>query len=243
MQRLKMTVQEGNTEWRATDNFGNIVELPIAIELDSCLIEEYPPKLVVIDNLSGKILPEKQPESYMFEAIGKTTRLAGYTIEITDYLPHAGVIRDTAFVNFVPLLMDGATTALKVKVLHPSLSESVEGWVSNGSYMFPYNVLYVDKTVSVAMPVQDVKRYTSKVTAYSEKGNVTKADIEVNKPLSFENWVIYQLSYDESKGKYSETSVFELVRDPWLKIVYIGIFMLFGGALFLFIAGPKKKSS
>ena len=55
--------------------------------------------------------------------------------------------------------------------------------------------------------------------------------------------MIYQYSYDDSKGKYSDTSLFELVRDPWLKVVYTGIFMLLAGALFLFIAGPKKRIS
>ena len=42
-------------------------------------------------------------------------------------------------------------------------------------------------------------------------------------------------------GKYSKTSVFELVRDPWLKVVYTGIFMLLAGALFLFIVGTPKS--
>lgn len=242
IRRLEMTVAEGGVEWRATDNFGHVAELPIAIELDTFMIEEYPPKLVIISNESGKILPENRPESYLFEGVGKTTALAGYTLEITDYLPHAGVVRDTAFVNFVPLLMDGATTAIKVRVWGGSLSKSVEGWVSNGSYMFPYNVLYIDENKSVAMPMQEVKRYTSKVTVFTESGGVEKAVVEVNKPLSIDGWAIYQLGYDETKGKYSDTSVFELVRDPWQKLVYAGIFMLFAGAIFLFVAGPKKRN-
>jgi len=59
--------------------------------------------------------------------------------------------------------------------------------------------------------------------------------------VMMEEWMIYQYSYDDTMGKYSDTSVFELVRDPWLKIVYTGIFMLLAGALFLFFAGPKKS--
>ena len=241
MQRLTMTVMEGNVEWRAQDALGNVQELPIAIELDTFKIEEYPPKLVVIDNHSGKILPENRPESYMFEAIGKTTQLSGNTIEVLEYIPQAAVVRDSAFTSVVPMLMDGAATALKVRVTNPSLKEPVEGWVSNGSYMFPYQVLYIDDSTSVAMPVQEVKKYTSQVTVFTEGGHSKKADIEVNKPLSIEDWIIYQYSYDETMGKYSKTSVFELVRDPWLKVVYTGIFMLLAGAVFLFIVGPKKS--
>ena len=241
MQRYTMTVVEGNTEWRAHDALGNLKELPVAIELDTFIIEEYPPKLVVIDNRTGKILPVNRPESYMFERLGKSTQLNGNTVEVLAYIPQAAVVRDSAFTSVVPMLMDGAATALKVRVTNPSLKAPVEGWVSNGSYLFPYQVLYIDETSSVAMPVQEVKKYTSQVTVFTEAGNRKKANIEVNKPLSIEDWIIYQYSYDEKMGRYSKTSVFELVRDPWLPLVYTGIFMLLAGALFLFIAGPKKN--
>lgn len=241
MQRYTMTVVEGNTEWRAHDALGNLKELPVAIELDTFIIEEYPPKLVVIDNRTGKILPVNRPESYMFERLGKSTQLNGNTVEVLEYIPQAALVRDSAFTSVVPMLMDGAATALKVRVTNPSLKAPVEGWVSNGSYLFPYQVLYIDETSSVAMPVQEVKKYTSQVTVFTEAGNRKKANIEVNKPLSIEDWIIYQYSYDEKMGKYSKTSVFELVRDPWLPVVYTGIFMLLAGALFLFIAGPKKN--
>ena len=137
MQRYTMTVVEGNTEWRAHDALGNLKELPVAIELDTFIIEEYPPKLVVIDNRTGKILPVNRPESYMFERLGKSTQLNGNTVEVLAYIPQAAVVRDSAFTSVVPMLMDGAATALKVRVTNPSLKAPVEGWVSNGSYLFP----------------------------------------------------------------------------------------------------------
>ena len=107
--------------------------------------------------------------------------------------------------------------------------------------MLPHSLLIVDDEVSIAMPPQEVKKYSSYVTLYTEEG-LTKNDvIEVNKPMSVESWTIYQYSYDDTKGKYSDTSVFELVRDPWLKVVCTGIIMLMAGALFIFIAGPKQN--
>ena len=124
---------------------------------------------------------------------------------------------------------------------NPEMKEPVEGWVSNGSYVFPYKVLYIDEHTSVAMPVQEVKKYTSNVTVFTQNGHSKQATIEVNQPLNIDNWKIYQFSYDESMGKYSKTSVFELVRDPWIKVVYTGIFMLLAGSLFLFIVGPNKN--
>ena len=155
-------------------------------------------------------------------------------------MPHAAIFRDTTFLNVVPMMMDGATSAIKLRASRPEMEQPVEGWVSNGSYIFPHSTLAIDGETSVAMPMQEVRRYTSHVTAFTEQGHSKQAVIEVNKPLRLEDWVIYQYSYDDSRGKYSDTSVFELVRDPWLKVVYTGIFMLLAGAVFIFIAGPKR---
>lgn len=242
MERLTMTVQEGQVEWRGTLQTGEIKELPIAIQLDTFMIEQYEPKLVVINN-EGKMLPTSRPESYMFEGVEKTTTIAGIALEIIDYLPHAAIFKDSTFMNVVPMMMEGACTAIKVKANKTGLAQPVEGWISSGSYLFPHVFLQIDAETSIAMPIQEVKKYSSHVTAFTQEGLTKEAVIEVNKPLKVEEWMIYQYSYDDEKGKYSDTSVFELVRDPWFNVVYTGIIMLLAGALFLFIAGPKKKAS
>ncbi len=238
--RLTMTVSEGNVEWRGSTHQGEIVEMSLAIQLDSFVIEEYEPKIVVIDNETGRILPAAKPESYMFESIGNKTQLAGISLEITDYLPNAAIFRDSIHSNIVPMQMEGATTAIKVKATQEGIAQPVEGWISNGSYIFPHSVLQIDESRSLAMPQQEVKKYSSYVTLFTEDGKTEKAVIEVNKPLAINNWMIYQYSYDNAKGRYSDTSVFELVYDPWMKTIYIGIFMLLAGAIFLFVAGPEN---
>ena len=39
-------------------------------------------------------------------------------------------------------------------------------------------------------------------------------------------WKLYQVSYDVRKGKWSEYTIIEAVKDPWLPLVYIGFYML-----------------
>ena len=77
--------------------------------------------------------------------------------------------------------------------------------------------------------------YLSDVTVYTKKGVALRDTIRVNKPLTVRGWKIYQYSYDEAMGKDSNISVLELVRDPWLPYVYLGIFMMLAGALSVFI--------
>ncbi len=243
MQRMRMTVKEGNVEWRAQDEHQNIVELPIALQLDTFMIEEYPPKLVLVDLETGKGLPENRPELYLFEGEGKSTKLMNYNIDILSHLPNAAIMRDSVHSNAVPYFSEGNTHAIKIRVSNEEMNDPIVGWVSNGSYVFPHSVVYINEKVGVVMPMQEVKKYTSHVQVFTKDGNTKAAAIEVNKPLRIANWTIYQLSYDESKGKYSDTSVFELVSDPWLPIVYAGIIMLIAGSFYLFIVGPKNKKS
>lgn len=243
MQRMRMTVSEGNVEWRAQNELQEIVELPIALQLDTFMIEEYPPKILLVDLETGKGLPENRPEFYLFEGEGKSTKLMDYNIDILSYLPNAAIMRDSLQSFAVPYHDEGNTHAIKVRVGNEEMDNPVVGWVSNGSYLFPHSVVYINEKVGVVMPMQEVRRYTSHVQVFTEDGDSKSAVIEVNKPLRIASWTIYQLSYDESKGKYSDTSVFELVRDPWLPIVYAGIIMLLAGSLYLFIVGPKIKKS
>lgn len=49
MERLTMSVNEGEVEWRASNQSGEIKELSLAIQLDTFLIEEYSP-LVLIES-------------------------------------------------------------------------------------------------------------------------------------------------------------------------------------------------
>ena len=78
------------------------------------------------------------------------------------------------------------------------------------------------------------KRYASDVTLFTADGDSLRDTILVNKPLSIMGWKVYQLSYNEAMGGMSESSVLELVRDPWLPYVYAGIFMMLLGAVLLF---------
>ena len=77
--------------------------------------------------------------------------------------------------------------------------------------------------------------FLSDVTVYTKSGITVRDTIRVNKPLSVRGWKIYQYSYDEAKGGMSDISIFELVRDPWLPFVYIGIYMMLAGAVCLFL--------
>ena len=136
----------------------------------------------------------------------------------------------------------GSTYAVYLKATNRETGVQKEGWVSCGSFMFPYKALRLDEAVSLIMPEREPRRFASDVVLYTQSGLRKEGTIEVNKPFEIEGWKIYQLSYDESKGRWSNVSVFELVRDPWLPYVYIGIGMMVLGAVCMFtMARPAKQ--
>ena len=85
------------------------------------------------------------------------------------------------------------------------------------------------------------RRFASKIEILTQEGKKYQATVDVNKPAEVEGWKIYQYGYDTQAGAQSNISILELVSDPWLPYVYIGIFLMLGGGLLMFITGMRRK--
>ena len=241
MQRLNMTARMGSAEWRATDDKGQLIELPLAIELKDFTIDEYPPKLMLIDNETGRTLPEKSPEHVLLEEGVIKGTLQDWQLTIEQSIPMAASVATEDTLKFTKFYSIGATYAVYLKAVNPKNQTTKEGWVSCGSFLFPYKAIRLDSLTSLVMPEREPQRFASEVRIYTQEGTITEGTIEVNRPMEIEGWKIYQLSYDEAKGRWSDVSVFELVRDPWLPVVYTGIIMMMAGAICLFVSAQKRK--
>lgn len=239
MQRLKMHTQVGKAEWRAIDESGDVHELPLAVELIDFMIDEYPPKLMLIDNSTGAVLPTNKPEHLLVEDDVTEGQLCGWNIKIIDKLDKAASVVEFDSVKFVEWQSVGAASAVCVEALSPDKEKVVRGWVSCGSFAFPYHAMRLDSLCSLIMPDREPRRYTSLVKIYTQSGKEIETEIEVNKPVEVDGWKIYQLSYDETKGRWSDISVFELVTDVWLEWVYAGIILMIIGAISMFIMSHK----
>ena len=85
------------------------------------------------------------------------------------------------------------------------------------------------------------KRFASDIQILTKTGKNIQTTVEVNKPIEVDGWKIYQYGYDTQMGAMSQTSILELVSDPWLPLVYTGIYMMLAGAVCMFLFGGKKK--
>jgi ResB-like family. len=237
LMRLKMDLYTNKTEWKAYDNNGNYYELPLAIKLNDFLIEEFNPKLAVVENESGKLYEATKPSMIMIED-ELECRLHDWNIKVDDFLASSGRVGE----KYHQMYDFGAAPAAKVSVAVSS-SDTLSGWISCGSFNRPHESLKLDDKYSLLMTVPEPKKFSSKVTIFTPDGQKEEQVLEVNKPQSVNGWKIYQLSYDEKMGKYSNLSVVEVVKDPWQVYVYIGIFMMMIGSIYMFWRGNKVTIS
>lgn len=276
MLRVKMYCETGQPEWRGLDAFNNVHQLPVAIQLEKFTIDEYPPKLMLIDK-TGRPLPQDKPENLLVDNGMKSGQLLDCKIDILKRIDNAVPVMLSKMIGKMPegmmgnIRMDslgqarnkdgyiasdasGSACALLVRVtrgvnangssdsnLIKGQKQVVTGWITSGSYLFPYQALRLKNGRMLAMPNREPRRFASLVNIYTQSGQNIQTEIEVNKPFTIEGWKIYQLSYNEQMGKWSNLSVFELVTDPWLPVVYIGIFMLLIGAVGMFLTASRKK--
>ena len=85
------------------------------------------------------------------------------------------------------------------------------------------------------------RRFASDIQILTKTGKNIQTIVEVNKPVEVDGWKIYQYGYDTQMGAMSQTSILELVSDPWLPLVYTGIYMMLAGAVCMFLFGGRKK--
>ena len=114
----------------------------------------------------------------------------------------------------------------------------------NGTVQEPGLAIELHLFTMELYPDQTPKRFASDISVYTEDGKNLRGTVEVNKPLKVNGWKIYQYGYDVMKGPESSYSVFQLVKDPWIAWVYLGIFLMIAGALclMLFMAPKPVKS-
>lgn len=127
----------------------------------------------------------------------------------------------------VPLGINEYNTVDQQGILHP-LPFTVR--------LDKFELDYYPETVNARIP----KRFCSTVTCKSGDEEKQFA-IQVNQPARFKGYSLYQDGYDTEKGNESQYSILLVVRDPWIYLVYTGIFMLLAGAIGLIIYGPIKR--
>lgn len=231
--RLKMETRLKEPVWIAVDEYGNRVEPGIAVELQKFSIGYFAPSLSLCDFSEDKQIEKVKP--VQIDSAGVCLNYDGWNIKVKEYMPSA-VWHDGIFSSFY-----GPGSVPAVFIVAKKDPAVISGWVNPGNSINPSQNIMLDENTGVVLQFPLPKSYRSEIKIYSKTDSIYNVSVEVNKPAYIEGWRIYQMSYDDKMGKWSETSVLELNRDPWLPVVYTGLFMMIIGAVYLFAMGVKTK--
>ncbi len=233
---LNMDCYENQTEWRGREANGTVKELPVAIKLLNFNIEEFRPKLTIIDNKTGNIVIDKNRQK--FEMLDRDTfDLFQYHLKVDTFYASSGRVDE----NYYAVNEPGSSPSARIKVTNLIDLSVTHGWVCSGSYAMQPAALKLNENHSLIMLPAEPKKFSSEVSILTKDGKSQTAMIEVNRPFRINGWTIYQLGYNTEMGRWSDLSVLQLVRDPWLPAVYTGIFLMMAGAIFLFVFGKPKN--
>ena len=97
----------------------------------------------------------------------------------------------------------------------------------------PFEVALEQFTIDHYPDSRSPRQYTSRLRIDGKA-----CEVSVNHPLRHGGYTIYQDSYDQQAGSFT---VLQLVRDPWLPLIFVGIALLAAGAIGLLAGQWKAK--
>lgn len=235
IEKLTMVLNEGKTVWFGYNKHGNNKELDFAINLRDFSIEEYPSKIAFVDRSTGKFIQQNNKPLIVDAIEGTVFKYKENEFKITKLFMSSAPVQN----RFEPVMDIG--TIQSAQIVKSTKNDVDTFWISSPGISYPQKMHQLDSNVTMLMLRPEAKRFLSEITVYEKTCEKFDTIIEVNKPIEISGWKIYQTSYDESMGKWSTQSIFELVKDPWLPLVYAGFFLLIAGTLYLIWTGKRKE--
>jgi hypothetical protein len=238
LKRLSLDlVVNGDYNNLASDGKREIIALPFSMKLLDFQIKYYNPKIAIADSKSGEV-SRLHGEILPLIEKGMEVKLADWNVKVIDLIPYALKSDSGYYASNQP----GTAAAAYVIAYNIHSRDSVKGWLCSGGTMrLDPKYIFINKKEILFITTPEPKKFQSKVVIRSANGKTDTLMLEVNKPHTEKGWKLYQMSYDETMGKDSQISIIEAVRDPWLPVVYIGIFFLIAGSLYLFWKGGEVR--
>lgn len=238
MKKFTMQLVEDKAVFTAYDKYGQPRQMNFAVKLLDFHIKEYPASIGLLDEHKGDLKFDKKADLMLVEE-GTEVEMVNWTILIEKYYDAA--VRDSAD-GYRPMNRPGAAHLAYVKATNLNTDTMKEGWVTNGSFMMSPKYLRLGDGHSAVMTVPRPREYSSDFRFFRGMEDYEDVTIKVNKPATIDGWTFYQTGYNEKMGKWSQVSIVEIVKDPWLPVVYTGIFMILLGSLYLVWMGRTKNT-
>lgn len=232
-ERVRVVATVGHPVQGGMTKDNRAVTLPFSLLLKEFSMDEYAPRIYLVEQ-------ETLSKNFVeVEESGAEGVLGGWQIACVEVLEMAG--RMSVDSAFVPMNHVGATSAVLVRATHAESGKTVEGWVSCGSHIFAGSTLQLPDGKLLVMPRREPKKYLSRVEVADMDGR-EDLEISVNHPADVGAWKIYQVGYDNERGRWSTTSVLECVKDGWYAVIHVALWLILASGIAMFVFGWKIRS-
>lgn len=237
LKRVVLELRPEELVWNGVDQKNRPIDLPFALKLREFRIDEYSPQIVFVSRHDGKILPFKKVHHAEKNTSFKENN---WNVEVLDYQPYVWFLND----KIVFTKQWSSPAGALVKATNLKTNEVKESWVTTQTVAHGPQTIQLDDSAAIDLAMIDgrPKRFSSDIEWFSPNGLKGKVTVEVNKPFALNGWKIYQYGYDDTMGRWSQMTILEAIRDPWLPIVYLGLVLALVGT-FLFIWTGKENES
>ncbi len=211
------------------------VPLGFGIRLVDFSMELYPPPIrygVSGDKEPGEFLPRK----------GETYRLGGgYQVTVEDYFADYDIVEQLQGGERqrveVSRSEEPRNPVVRLRVLAPSGDAKSVRLAARAGMHFKTPDGGLTLVYSLSAEAQTVKCFKSRVEIVENGTPVKEGTIEVNRPLVYRGFAFYQSSYDPADPGRTELAV---VRDPGVKVAYVGFALLAVGLTWFALAGRRQ---
>jgi energy-coupling factor transporter transmembrane protein EcfT len=214
----QMTIYEGHSDNRVIlEDNKQKKELPFSVALKDFQIEYYKPAYLYIQTRDGqgwKIPVETGSEFPLGPEFG--------TVKILRVFENFKITIEDGSSKIIDDPQPGSNPALEVQITPPQGQVTIKYVFERfGGHTAPEDKF----ALSYHRVISD---YISQLRIIEDNKVVAEKDIEVNHPLSFGGYHLYQHSYDAEAGQYT---VLMVVSNTGLAVVYGGYWMLCIGVL------------
>jgi len=237
VKRINIYLNENESSFIGYNNNREAFKTPFTLKLLDFDIKEFNTKLGIVNNADMSYPTDIENNLVMLDQ-GAEFLIGDWEIEVLEYMNSAILDSDGKY------KYSEDTIAYPVALLNLKNIKSqkqFEAYISCGNKIIPPKFLRLDDVHTMVMTLPEPKEYSSLIEVISSKGRVDTLKLSVNNPISIDGWKLYQSSFDEKMGKYSSLSIISAIKDPWLVIIYIGVFMLIAGSIYLFSIGKTPK--
>ena len=230
---LRMNINTTSYNNYAVGEKGDFLILPFELKQTNFKLVNYNPKLTIMDSKTS-MLSLKSGKNTIEAKNQNLLTIENWSIKILRYYESARSIGD----SIQPFDSLGSAPAAYVLVENLISKEQKKGWISSGNELLPEQSLLLDNQHPLIMIAPVEKEMKLGISIKTGNKEISRT-IAINSPLTLQGWKMYIVSFDKQKGKWSNSSVVELVNDPWQPFVYLGLTMMIIGSFFVFWRGKK----